>query len=256
MTPSASNTGCKTITTSNGNMTVTQANAVIENMDIHGVLTIKAPNVIVRNSVVRGGRESTGIACINVTHVDAKNCLIEDVTIIPEFANDQQNGININMPGTIRRVNISGTVDGVMVFGDNVTIQDSFIHDLVRLPTTTQKDGFTHNDGIQIQKGLGTRIVNNVITGGYNTAIMVTQDAGVTGNLYIADNYLDGGGATINFSSNGAAKKNLVIMNNRFGPNRRNVGMAIIRNTVQSPLTEFGNVWDVDGSPIKISNGA
>jgi hypothetical protein len=256
MAPSASNTGCKILTTSNGNLTVTQANTVIENMDIHGVLTIKAPNVVVRNSVVRGSKESTGNACINVTYVDAKNCLIEDVTVIPEFSNDRQNGININQPGTIRRVDISGTVDGIMIFGDNVTVEDSYIHDLVRLATTTQSDGYTHNDGIQIQKGLGIRVTNNSISGGYNTAIMVTQDAGVTGNLYIADNYLDGGGATVNFSSNGAIKKNIIVVNNRFGPNRRNAGMAIIRNTVQSPLVEFGNVWAADNSAVKISNGA
>ena len=85
---------------------------------------------------------------------------------------------------------------------------------------------------------------------------MVQQDAGTISDLTIEGNYLDGGGATVNFGSTGAPKTGLVVRNNRFGPNRRNPGMAIIRNPTASPLTESGNVWDETGLPVTITRGA
>ena len=248
-------TGCATLERINGNRVITQANTVLERFDLHGELTVKAPGVIIRQGIGRGGAANNGNACINVTHPDAKDCLIEDVTVVPEFPGDRQNGININQPGIIRRVNISGTVDGIMVFGDHITVQDSWIHDLVKRATTTQRDGYTHNDCIQIQRGIGVRIVGNDLSGGDNAAIMITQDVGAVSDLLIADNYLDGGGATINFGSKGDPKRNLVVINNTFGPNRRNKGMAIIRNASASPLVEFGNRF-ADGTPWRVHNGA
>ena len=71
----------------------------------------------------------------------AAGFLVEDVTITPAYPNDRLNGINVNQPGTIRRCNISGTVDGVMIYGNSVTIEDSYLHDFATLPTTTQADG-------------------------------------------------------------------------------------------------------------------
>ena len=105
------------------------------------------------------------------------------MTITPAYPNDRLNGINVNQPGTIRRCNISGTVDGVMIYGNGVTIEDSYLHDFATPPTTTQgPTAKTHNDGVQIQAGSGIVIRRNNIKGASNSAIIITQDAGTVGD--------------------------------------------------------------------------
>ena len=259
MRPTATTTGCAALTRINNDIIVTNPNTVLDGLDVSGEIIIRAPGCVLRRSIGRGGAPiSTGQnALLNITHPDAKDFLIEDVTLIPNFPNVRQNGVYVNQPGTFRRLNVTGTVDGMVIYGDNVTVENSYLDKFVTYASDpAQGGGQSHNDGIQLQKGVGVKIVGNTIAGGNNTAIMVTQDVGVVGNLLIADNYLDGGGATVNFGSGGAAKKNLVVINNRFGPNRRNPGMAIIRNPTQSPLTEFGNVWDDTGLPTGIKLGS
>lgn len=254
----ASNTGCATLQRIDGNYVVTTANTVVEKVDIHGTLIIKAPGVRLRHFIARGGTPATQgqTACINITHPDAKDCVLEDFTITPKFPNSRLNGIYVNQPTTFRRADISGTVDGIVIYGDRVSVEVSWLHDLVRYPSTDHADGYTHNDCVQLQKGIGVRLVGNSMDGAYNAAVMVTQDAGPVADLLIADNYLDGGGATVNFGSEGLIKRNLVVANNRFGRNQRNPGMAIIRNPDKSQLTAFGNVWDDSGLPVSVTRGA
>ena len=38
-----------------GDITVTTAETVIENLDVHGFITVRAPNETIRKSIVRGG---------------------------------------------------------------------------------------------------------------------------------------------------------------------------------------------------------
>jgi len=254
----ASNTGCATLQRIDGNYVVSTANTVVEKVDIHGTLIIKAPGVRMGHFIARGGTPATQgqTACINITHPDAKDCVLEDFTVTPKFPNSRLNGIYVNQPTTFRRADISGTVDGIVIYGDRVSVEASWLHDFVRYPSTDHADGYTHNDCVQIQKGIGVRLVGNSMDGAYNAAVMITQDAGPVADLLIADNYLDGGGATVNFGSGGAVKKNLVTAWNTFGPNRRNKGMAIIRNATQSPVVSFGNAWADTGLPVALTNGA
>lgn len=251
--------GCATLDRVDGVLTVTEAHAVVEGIDLHGELVVKAPGVVVRDSVIRGGPPilSGQNALINVTHPDAVDFRCDRVTLVPEYPNVRQNAVYVSRRARFTRMDVSGTVDGFVIYGDDVWIEDSWLHDFATYASDPAQGGKpSHSDGIQIQAGKRVRVVGNRIEGANNAAIMITQDAGATGDLLIDGNYLDGGGATINFGSKGAAKTNLVVTNNRFGPNRRNSGMAILRNPTQSPLIEFGNVWDADGSPVKVSRGA
>ena len=112
----------------------------------------------------------------------AAGFLVEDVTITPAYPNDRLNGINVNQPGTIRRCNISGTVDGVMIYGNGVTIEDSYLHDFATLPTTTQADSKTHNDGVQIQSRIGHRhSPPTTFAARQNNAIIITRTPGPSG---------------------------------------------------------------------------
>lgn len=259
--PSAANTGVRPgsqLTQRVGNWYIDQANTVIENMDIVGKLTIRAANVTVRNSIVRGNAvalTSGGEGAINITHANATNFLLEDVTVLPQTPNVRQNGVNVNQPGTFKRMNISGTVDGIMMFGSGITVQDSYLHDFHFYAVDPSHSDGSHNDGIQHQAGVGNRIIGNTISGANNAAIMVTQDAGTTASLAISGNWLDGGACSVNYGSDGALKTGLVTKDNRFGRAQRNVGCAIIRKESMSPLDASGNVWDDNGSAVAISRG-
>lgn len=55
-------TGCATLERINGNRVITQANTVLERFDLHGELTVKAPGVIIRQGIARGGAANNGNA--------------------------------------------------------------------------------------------------------------------------------------------------------------------------------------------------
>lgn len=252
----ATNTGYRVLTKHQGNLTVTTPGAVIDGLDIAGYLTIKAAGVTVRRCIVRGGPPATqgGNAVVSIVSGGA-GFLIEDVSIIPAYPNDRLNGINVNQPGMIRRADISGTVDGVMVYGNGLTIEDSYLHDFATLPTTTQRDGVTHNDAIQIQAGSGIVIRRNTIKGGSTSAIIITQDAGTVGDLTIDDNDIDGGAASINIVTNGLPLSNIKIRRNHFGRGQRLAGKAILANAKHCVPDITGSVWADTGEPITVSKG-
>ena len=255
----ASNTGYIKLVQNLGSITVTEPDTVIEGLDIHGYVIIKAANCIIRRCIIRGGPPATQgqNALLNITHPDAGGYLVEDVTLKPDYANVRQNGIYVNRPGRFRRINLSGTVDGIVVYGNGVELIDSYLHDFVVYPSDPAQGGKpSHADGVQISAGRGVRITGTTIEGANNAAIMVTQDAGPVSHLTIEGNYLDGGGCSVNFGSNGPPKVGLVVRNNRFGRSQRNIGCTIIRNPVASPLLETGNVWDDTGEPTGIKRGA
>jgi hypothetical protein len=251
----ASNTGYITLTKHQGNLTITSP-GIYDGLDISGYVVVKAPNVTLRRCIVRGGPPVTqgGNAVISIVQ-GAAGFLVEDVTITPAYPNDRLNGINVNQPGTIRRCNISGTVDGVMIYGNGVTIEDSYLHDFATLPTTTQRDGKTHNDAIQIQAGSGIVIRRNTIKGGSTSAIIITQDAGTVGDLTIDDNDIDGGSASINIVTNGLPLSNIKIRRNHFGRGQRLAGKAILANAKHCVPDITGSVWAATGEPITVSKG-
>ncbi len=254
-----SNTGYLKLVQNLGSITVTEPDTVLEGLDIHGYVTVKAPNCIIRRCIIRGGPPATQgqNAILNLTHANAGGFLVEDVTLLPDYPNVRQNGVYVNRPGRFRRIDLSGTVDGIVVYGNGVEVLDSYLHGFVTYPSDPAQGGRpSHSDGIQVQAGSGVVIRGTTIIGATNAAVMVTQDAGAVSHLTIEGDYLDGGGCSINFGSNGPPKTGLVVRNNRFGRSQRVTGCAIIRNPIASPLTETGNVWDDTGQPTGIKRGA
>lgn len=255
----AGNTGYLKLIQNLGSITITEADYVLEGLDIHGYVSIKAPNVTIKRCIIRGGAPATQgqNALLNITAANAGGYLVEDVTLIPDYPNVRQNGIYVNKAGRFRRIDLSGTVDGIVAYGNGVEVLDSYLHDFVTYPSDPAQGGKpSHSDGIQVQAGQGVTIRGTTITGANNAAVMVTQDAGTVSNLTIEGNYFDGGGCSVNFGSQGAPKTGLVVRNNRFGRSQRVSGCAIIRNPVASPLTESGNVWDDSGLPVSVTRGA
>ncbi|MGA9146161.1 MAG: PKD domain-containing protein, partial [Candidatus Nanopelagicales bacterium] len=252
--PSAANTGVPAgtaLTVQTGNLTITTPGTVIDGKDIRGYVVVKAPNVTIKRSIIRGGEAATSNRpLLAITQAGASNFLVEDVTVTPMNPTPYVNGINVNQSGTIRRANISGTVDGIMIYGSGVRVENSYLHDFVHyLNDPNWGGGPSHDDAIQVQAGTGVQIVGNTLTGAFNAAVMVTQDAGTTKDLAINGNWLDYGGCSINYASNGAYKTGMQANNNRFGRAQRVSGCAIIHNSTKSDLVPTGNVWDDNGQP-------
>ncbi len=174
-----------------GPIVVTEANAVVEGVEVDGGITVQAPGVTIRNSLVRGDIS-------NVIDCDSDNgcedLLIEDTTVIGTGPSCQ-NGIGFNRY-TARRVDISGCIDGAKANGFT-TIEDSWIHDLRRV----EKDGeASHNDGIQSTGGQdivlrGNRI--DAIPQRATSAIKVSAERRPLLDVEVADNLLSGGSITL-----------------------------------------------------------
>jgi hypothetical protein len=258
--PSAANTGVPvgtSLTVHNGDLTVTTPGAVIDGLDIRGFVSVRAPNVTIKRSIIRGGAAGTvGRGVLAITHSSATNFLVEDVTIVPTNPTPYLNGINVNQAGTVRRADISGTVDGIMIYGSGVRIEGSHLHDFRHYTNDPNwGGGGSHDDAIQVQGGTGIQIIGNTLKGAYNAGVMITQDAAVTKDLSINGNWIDGGGCSINYGSNGAYKTGMQANDNRFGRAQRNANCAIIHNALKSDLAPTGNVWDDNGAPATIKRG-
>jgi hypothetical protein len=197
--PGPNNTGVPagtTLTVYNGDLTITTAGATYSGLDIHGYLRVEAPNVTVKDSIIRGGTGPIGNGIVSDTTASATNFVLEDSTVVPQYpvvGLDDVKGWNY----TMLRDNIYGSVDGLKMYGDNATVQDSYIHDLVTYAhDPAQNNGPSHSDGVQILSGHNLKIIGNTIVGQTNSTIMITQDHGAAGNILIDGNWLTGQGAT------------------------------------------------------------
>ena len=114
-----------------GDITVTQAGTVLSGLDIHGFVIVRAANVKIVNSVVRGGQAkgySTGL----ITNYGYPNLLVENVDVVAEHPSVYFDGIKGNN-FTARRVHVVGNVDSIKIHGDNVKVENSLLENTVRL---------------------------------------------------------------------------------------------------------------------------
>jgi len=119
---------------------------------------------------------------------------------------------------TARRVNIHGVVDAVHIYGDNVSITDSWLHDNAWFAVDPNQGGkASHDDSVQIQIGKNITLAHNTITGASNAAVMLTQDRGLVSNLRITDNFLDNGACIVNIKNMATAPVGVLLHDNTFG---------------------------------------
>jgi hypothetical protein len=177
--------------------------------------------------------------------------VVEDTELVPEFPSRLIDAIT-GADFTVRRVNAHGTVDTAKVFGNNVRVESSWLHDTVVFQNDPSQDGGpTHNDGVQVLGGRNIRIVGNTITGARNAGIQVTQGTGPTTDLEITRNWLDGGGCTVNLShvDKAASMSGITVTGNRFGRHSTFAGCAIVATGATS-VAATGNVWEDDGTSV------
>ena len=254
--PGPSNTGVPAgtaLTVMNGDLTITTAGATYSGLDIHGFVSVQAPNVTIKNSIIRGGVAQSDIGLVNDTDASATNFLIEDSELVPMDPSVQIDGIK-GWNYTALRLDIHGTTDGAKMYGPNATLENSYIHGLVTYAHDPDQGGKqSHNDGVQILSGSNLKIIGNTIVGGTNTAVMITQDHGTTNNVLIDRNWISGGACSINMTPKPLGSLNAITVTNNIFTDNSTKNCPIL-DTTHTNLTVAGNVFAGSGGSVLVNN--
>lgn len=276
--PTAGTTGVPAgtvLTPHQGDITVVEPGTVLDGLDVHGRIDIRAENVTIRNTRVRGSGNATfTTGLITCYHARCVNALVEDTTLIPDSPSYWFNGIH-GHDYTARRVRVAHVVDGFQVHNVhngggpvNVVIEASHCSDLAYFAADpNQGGGPSHNDCIQIQGGsnitirgntLVSRMATTVADQSYDdvnrgSGVMVTPNVAPVTGAVIEKNWIDGGEASVALSRGRYPSMHLgTVAENRFGRNQVDFGRGsryVIRVqediTFDAPLTS--NMW-ADGT--------
>ena len=247
---------------------VNTANAVFDGYQFNHLVEVRAPGVVFRNCSFRGpNTEQRDSGLLLVTSSSAATngapILVEDSTFAPQVFT-MADGVRGSW-FTLRRVEITGTIDGVHIHGSadrndpkagNVRIESSWIHDLNHVPQgtggVTTADG-SHNDGVQFVGGHNVTITGTRIDGAiYNAGIMMAKDRNDIYTVNISNNWLGGGAATINVADKTYTPVQGLVMNNNvfFRGTTRLVDFAmLIANGTRAIATATGNTWHDNSTP-------
>jgi hypothetical protein len=249
--PGAGNTGVPSgtkLTVHNGDMTISKAGQVVSGMDIRGFVTVTAPNVTIKNSIIRGGKATSGKGLIMNYSASATNLVVQDSTLVAAYPSVWINGL-AGGNFTARRLDISKSVDGAQLHKNNVRIEDSWIHDLTWFEhDPNHGGGESHNDGIQILAGSSITVDGNNISGADNAGMQITQDVGPVKGLKIVNNWLDGGDCSIKLQHRDESTLGPVtITGNKFGGNTAIANCPILR-TSSTSVNASNNTFSSGGA--------
>lgn len=218
-----------------GSLTVTTDGAVIENLRVTGSIKVQADDVVIRNTRI----DNTARYPIQVS---GRNLLVED----SEIDGNGTASVAI-LPGeyTLRRVDIFDVIDGPRIEGDNVVIEDSYIHHLHRIAGG-------HHDAIQIRRGSNIQIrrnnlqAHNADTGDpMNAAIQIGSLTAPMRGLVVDGNLMNGGNYTVNSGKSGADpsyyRNNVLGRDFRYG----------VLSSGPGVVWESSNVWQDTGLPAR-----
>lgn len=251
--PGPDNTGVPPgtlLTRFDGDLVITTPGATFDALDIHGFVRVKAHGVTITRSIVRGGTATTNTGLVTNYDTSATGFLLEDSELVPAHPSVWIDGIK-GAHFTLRRVDVHGTTDAVKVQGDDVTVEQSWLHDTVhRSVDPSQEGGPTHNDAVQVLGGAHIRILDSTLEGGSNAAVQVTQTVAATTDLDISGNWIDGGGCSINLSNKGRpSMRGIRVAGNTFGAHQQYAGCALLA-TPSTELEQHGNAWSITRLPV------
>jgi Ca2+-binding RTX toxin-like protein len=191
----------------NGTYYVTQDNAVISNLEVHGDIVIEADNVTMKNIKLVSNTPWHALKILD----DVKGFTLTDSEI--DGGGDTVNAIYGH--GTFLRNDLHDVENGINVTGA-ADIRDNFIHNL-RGPSTA------HFDGIENNGASNVNIIHNTIVNDHDqtSAVMLDTYFGSLSNIKVDNNWLEGGGYTVyldgRFTGGTVDDKSISITNNHIG---------------------------------------
>jgi hypothetical protein len=236
-----------------GNLVVTKAGTVLDALDVHGSITIRASDVRITRSLVRGDKNAP-VGSGLIMNYGSKNLVVKDTDVVADFPSVKIDGIK-GWNFRVLRVHIRKTVDAIKVHGSNVSIKNSLLEDTIWYAHDAyQSGGPTHNDGIQVMKGSNITISGNTIRDASNFAILGSANLGDTPDLRILSNWVDGGHCTVKLQSLGSYSLHATVDGNKFGPHRA-VSYCPMQAEPQVSYVGSGNVFEQTGEPITVYRG-
>jgi hypothetical protein len=171
-------------------ITVDRAGTKIDGVHVRGMITVSAPDVVIRRSLLTGD----GSTPWAIRTTGEGTVRIEDVTISGDYTDA---GISYHN-WSAKRVEIVGMTNDGAKLGNNASISDSWIHGF------TPSEG-AHADGLQVAEDVGNIVVerNRIDVGtavGANAAVFLSPDIGpenpTAGAITVRHNELGGGAYT------------------------------------------------------------
>jgi len=257
--PNATNTGVPATVTlqPSGGFTVTQDGAVVNGLEITGCLVIRANNVTVQNTRVHQNDLCYGGA-IDVGYTNS-GIVVKDTEI--DGGNKNGWGQLIGNSGyTCIRCNLHNGGHGFHM-NSNVTILDSYVHDLYHDPVTQSHDDAAITNGgdhLVLRHNNLNCDANNLGGGGCTGAIVLLGDFAPV-SYVTADNNLLNGGAFALYAGSLPEKPyahadHVVITNNKFGTTLFPLcGLygPVTGYEAAAPGNQFtGNTWANTGLPV------
>jgi hypothetical protein len=242
------------LTVVHGDLTVRQKGAVVKSVDVRGRIIVLAPNVTIRDSIIRGAKDGSKGGLIDAMQGEP-GLQVRDSEIFATTPNPYVNGIQ-GSNFTLERVNIHDVIDQVHIVGDHVTVADSWLHGNVHYENDpVHGGGPTHDDNVQIQVGSHIVIRDNRMSGAHNAVVQITQDMGAVGDVAFAGNQATDGWCSINVSEGGGDPvKKLAITDNVFGRSMTLKNCAVIAPP-STKVAMSGNRFE-DGGTVKVRKGA
>lgn len=227
--------------TRSGDVTITKDGTVVDGLRVDGEIIVEADNVTIRNTLIE---TDTNLYPIHVRN-DTEGVLIENVEIDGQGGTGK--GIFFQGSGTVRNTEIHSTDRGILIQADDVTVTESYIHDLQRQP-----EG--HHDTIQLRGGDNVTISGNTLMpykastdDPMNAALQIGSLVGsdTITNLRVVGNLMNGGNHTINGGGRGEVDS-ARYSDNEFGRDFRYSPAANLENSVWTDT----NVWHDTGETI------
>jgi hypothetical protein len=222
-----------------------------------GTVSVDANNVTITRSLINGpvnaGSGGSG---------DQSGLVIKDTTIncgCPS-TNDSSTPVGIMESNyTLIRVNLYNSGHGAAV-KSNVTIQDSYIHDLGG-NTAAHKDGIFSGDGSNVVIRHNNIECNDGSAGGCTSAVGLLSDFGTITNYTIDNNLLNTNGSYCFYGGGGPQKpyrpNHITFTNNHFGTKDNamcgHYGPVTYFDSGAAGNVWSGNVWDATGAVVPAS---
>ncbi|MCI2239874.1 hypothetical protein MN205_15475 [Kineococcus sp. TRM81007] len=216
-----------------GSLTITEDGRVVENLDIEGCVSVQADDVVLRNVRIRCGHQQRAV----VIEGSDRDLLIEDSEIDGLGSTE----VAVGWSGyTLRGVEVHDVIDGPRL-GSDVTVEDSWVHDMVRV-------GDSHSDALQSNGGTGIVVRGNTLVPTdtsdgdvLNAAVQLgaENDSGELSDVLIEGNYLDGGNYSVNVRDDDGIS-GVVLRDNVFGSGARYGPVLAPEERVQVADTNTG----------------
>ncbi|BDZ45938.1 hypothetical protein [Naasia aerilata] len=240
--------------TVNGDIEITEAGTVVDGVDVHGRIIVRAPDVTIRNSVVRGADSGSREGLIDAME-GQPGLKVINTEVYAAVPSPYVNGI-MGSHFTLQAVDIHDVIDQVHVVGDDVTVTGSWLHANLHYENDpTHDNGPSHDDNVQIQIGSRITVEKSRLSGAHNAVVQITQDRGVVSDVTFVHNRANGGWCSINVSLGDYGPiAGVTVENNVFGRSQRLADCAII----SPPSTQIALAHNrfTNGEAVTVRRGA